>query len=53
MVQKYSLKAGFKSFGEKGEHEVSSELTHIHNMETLTPLESSKLSTSYRLEALA
>ena len=32
MEQKYSLKEGLKHLEKKGEHEVSSEMTHIHDM---------------------
>ena len=34
MLQQFSLKAGLKHFGKKGEKAVASELTQIHNMQT-------------------
>ena len=43
MDQKYILKAGLKHFSEKWGYLVSSELTQLHDMETFTPLNSSKI----------
>ena len=50
MTKEYSLKEVLKPFGETGEHAVSSQLTQMHNMETVTPLDDSKLSRGIRSE---
>ena len=44
MEQDYSFIAGLKRFCRKGEHVVSSELNQIHDMETFTPVDVSKIS---------
>ena len=43
MGQQYSLKAGLKLFGEKGEHAVTSELDKLHDIETFATLNDNKL----------
>ena len=48
MKQKYSSKDGLNSFGERGEHGVSSELNQLHNMETFLTIDSINLSNKYR-----
>ena len=43
MYKQYSLKAGLKLFGEKGEHAVTSELDKLHDIETFATLNDNKL----------
>ena len=43
MSHKYSFKGGFKLLGEKGQHIVASELTHLHDMDIFEPLYAIKL----------
>ena len=51
--QQYSIKAGFKRFGERGEHAVTSELYQLQDMETFEPLDDNKPTKKDRAYALS
>jgi hypothetical protein len=44
LLQQFSLKAGLRHFGKKGEEAVSSELTQMHAMATYEPVAPETLS---------
>ena len=53
MIQQFSLKAGLKEFGTKGEEAVTKELKQQHDMETYFPLDPTSLSKQDRADALS
>ena len=53
MNQPCSLNEGLKYAGVKSEHAVNSDIEHLQNMETFSPLDANKLTKKDRLEALA
>ena len=52
MDQQYSLKSGLKRFGEKREHEVTSDIDRLHGMETFAPLDANEPTKKNREDAL-
>ena len=53
MIQQFSLKAGLKKIGTKGEEAATKELKQQHDMETYFPLDSKSLSKQDRADALS
>ena len=53
MDQHYILNVGLKRFGVKGEHVVTSEIKHLHDMETFEHLNANKLTNKYRAYSLS
>ena len=52
LPQQFSLKAGLKHFGKKGEEAVTSELTQMHEMTTYKPVDPETLSQEQKNNAL-
>ena len=52
MLQQFSIKAGLKHFGKKGEEAVTSELTQMHDMQTYIPVDPETMTPQQKLEAL-
>jgi hypothetical protein len=53
MMTQYNLKPGLRKFGTRGVTAAVKELTQLHIMDTLMPLEASKLSREQRMHALS
>ena len=53
MMTQYNLKPGLRKFGARGVTAAVKELTQLHIMDTLMPLEASKLSREQRMHALS
>ena len=43
ILTQYSVAAGLKKFGQRGEEAVTSEFSQLHSMDTMTPLDAGKL----------
>ena len=52
MAQNFSIRAGLKKFGSKGEKSVSNELTQLHTMSTYYPVDPTTLTKNQNLDAL-
>ena len=52
VIQQYNL-IFFGIFVEKGKKAVKNELTQIHEMETIIPMDTNKIIKKYRMEALS
>jgi hypothetical protein len=52
-LQQYSIKAGLRKFGVKGEKAVSKELQQLHDMVTFFPLDPSTITREQRARAIA
>ncbi len=52
MVQQFSLRAGIKQFGDKATKSISKELQQIHDMGNYEPMDSDKMTTAQRVEAM-
>jgi hypothetical protein len=52
-MMQYSIKAGLKHFGKKGESAVTKELKQLHDMETFKPVDGSKLTKEEKAKAIA
>ena len=52
MAQHFSIRAGLKKFGRKGEKAVSNELTQLHTMSTYYPVDPTTLTKKQKLDAL-
>ena len=53
LIQQYNLKIGLNLFVDKGEKEVTKELTQLYNMETFIPMYYTKLTKQKIVEALS
>jgi hypothetical protein len=53
LVQQFSLKAGLKKFGPRGEKAVTKELTQLHDMVTYIPMDPREMTKEQRMDALA
>ena len=52
MAQNFSIRAGLKEFGDKGEKSVSNELTQLHTISTYYPVDPTTLPKQQKLDAL-
>jgi hypothetical protein len=52
-LMQYSIKAGLKKFGEKGEAAVTKELKQLHDMTTFYPVDSKTLTKEDKAKAIA
>ena len=52
MLQQFSLKAGLKHFGKRGEEAVTSELTQMHDMHTYVPIDPESMTPQQKSETL-
>jgi hypothetical protein len=52
-LMQYSIKAGLKKFGERGEAAVTKELKQLHDMETFFPVDASTLTKQDKAKAIA
>jgi len=53
LLTQYNVKPGLHKFGTRGEKAALKEMTHLHIMDTLTPMEAGKLSREQRMRALS
>ena len=52
MAQHFSVRSGLKRFGDRGEKDVSKELTQLHNMHTYDPVDPKKFTKKKSMDAL-
>ena len=52
MAQHFIVRYGLKRFGDRGEKDVSKELTQIHNMHTYDPVDPNKITKKKSMDAL-
>lgn len=53
ILTQYSVKAGLEKFGERGEQAVTKELSQLHNMNTMVPLDATKLTAKQKRRAVS
>ena len=51
MIQQYNLKKGLRIFVERVKKAVKTESTQLHEMETFIPIDTNKITKTYRMEA--
>ena len=53
ILTQYSVKAGLEKFGEQGQQAVTKELSQIHNMNRMVPLDATTLTTRQKRHAVS